>query len=294
MLNKTGRRWLRVIHLVFIASLVGSLVAILIVNRISGLDLNQLYITNLVMYTLFNQIVTYSFYGIVATGLIYSVFTHWGLTKHWWVIAKWLGTLTVFTLVWVWLGPAINGLVALADGGLIGESDHFLYHDLRKSIEPAIFAALAIFFGLMSLTVFKPWGQRSQAYALRRGTILGLTGFAVIMSLGLGLLGYYDLESYRKLEIKSPDLERISNGTYQGKVTYAGFDTVVDVTVDTHKIVKIKIQEDRESPYTGYSNAIIPRVLKAQTPNVDGITGATTSSKLLMKAIESALEGALK
>jgi uncharacterized protein with FMN-binding domain len=34
-------------------------------------------------------------------------------------------------------------------------------------------------------------------------------------------------------------------------------------------------------------------VIEKQSPDVDGITGATTTSKCLMKAIETALEGAI-
>ena len=37
MLEKTGRRWLRVIHIVFIASLMGGLASILTIHLISGL-----------------------------------------------------------------------------------------------------------------------------------------------------------------------------------------------------------------------------------------------------------------
>jgi len=294
MLNKTGRRWLRIIHIVFIAFLMGGLLSIFVISRISDLDIKQLYIANFTMYTLFNGIVTYSFYGIVATGLTYSVFTHWGLTKHWWIIGKWIGTLTVFTLVWVWLGPAVNGLVALADGGLIGKSDNFLYHELLGRIGPAILSALLIFITLIIITIFRPWGQRNQTYTLKRGTILLLTGSAVALSFGLGILGYYDLETYRNMEINSPDLRQVSDGTYQGAATYAGFEYVVDVRVDTHQITTLQVVANRESPYAGYAEGIIPRVLRAQSPDVDGITGATTSSKMLMKAIESALEGAIK
>lgn len=294
MLGKTGRRWLRVIHIVFIASLLGGLVSILIVNHIAGLDSSQIFIANYSIYTLFNLVVTWSFYGVVATGLIYSVFTHWGLTKHWWIIGKWTGTVTLFILVWIWLGPAINGMVALTDIGLSTPESQFNYDDYKSNISPVIWISLAIMVFLISITIFRPWGQRAQKYEMKRSLVLTLTGLGVFLGIGLGVMGYLDLESYRSMKINSPDLTKIPNGNYTGSVSYSGFEYSVEVSVVDATIAELKISNNRDSHYARFAEGIVPRVLAAQTPDVDGITGATTTSKCLMKAVESALEGAIE
>lgn len=292
MLEKTGRRWLRVIHIILIAFLMGGLFSMLLVRLIPGLDHEAQFVANLAIYTLFNTVVTFSFYGIVTTGLIYSVFTHWGLTKHWWILAKWLGTVLLFGLVWIWLGPAVNGMVALSDAGLESHQVYLEYLGHLGHITPVIIVALVIMATLISITIFRPWGQRVQSYELRRGTILVLTGAAVVVSIGLGILGYLDLERYRNMEIKDPDLSLISDGTYVGADTYAGFTYKIECIVMGHQLIDVRVMENRDSPYARYAEGIIPRILKHQSPNVDGITGATTTSKCLMKACELALEGA--
>jgi uncharacterized protein with FMN-binding domain len=294
MLEKRGRRWLRVIHIILIAFLMGGLLSILLISRIPGLAGKELFIANLTLYKLFNTVVTLAFYGVVTTGLMYSVFTHWGLTKHWWVVGKWVGTLTLFFLVWVWLGPSINGMVALSDAGIRNASDLNAYLSYSSQIVPAILVALAIMAFLVSITTFRPWGMREQRYELKRSTILWLTGSAVVISISFGMIGYFDLEKYRALEISSPDLKQIPDGVYQGAETYAGFVYVVEVSIENHLIKSLDILENRDSPYARYAEGIIPRILTQQSPNVDGITGATTTSKCLMKALESALEGAIQ
>jgi len=292
MLEKTGRRWLRVIHIVFIASLLGGLASILVINYLAGLNTQQLFIANYSIYTIFNIVVTWSFYGVVVTGLIYSVFTHWGLTKHWWIIGKWTGTVLLFILVWIWLGPAINGMVALSDIGLGGTSLPHQYTEYHNTLAPVIAIAFLIMFTLISITIFRPWGQRTQKYELRRGLVLSLTGIGVVLGVGLGLMGYYDLEHYRNMEIGSPDLTLIPDGIYRGSVDYSGFEYTVAVKVFDAKIKGVGVVNNRDSDYAHFAEGIIPRVIEKQSPDVDGITGATTTSKCLMKAIEVALEGA--
>ncbi|NQT64327.1 MAG: FMN-binding protein [Candidatus Marinimicrobia bacterium] len=293
MLEKTGRRWLRVIHIVFIASLMGGLASILAIHAIPGLDTRQLFIANYSIYTLFNMVVTWSFYGVVTTGLVYSVFTHWGLTKHWWIIGKWTGTVVLFALVWIWLGPAINGMVALSDIGMKDSAVPHDYAEYHNTLTPVIAVAMLIMFTLISITIFRPWGQRSQKYEMRRGMVLTLTGIGVVLGVGLGLIGYYDLESYRNMEIGNPDLTQVPDGIHRGSVSYSGFEYSVAVKVHESMIVGVGIVQNRDSEYARFAEGIIPRVIAKQSPDVDGITGATTTSKCLMKAIEIALEGAI-
>jgi len=294
MLEKTGRRWLRVIHIVFIASLLGGLASILTINAIPGLELRQLFIANFSIYTIFNIVLTWSFYGVVTTGLIYSVFTHWGLTKHWWIIGKWTGTVILFALVWIWLGPAINGMVALSDIGMKDPAVPHSYTEYHNTLTPVITVAVLIIFILIAITIFRPWGQRDQKYEMPRGMVLTLTGIGVVLGVGLGLMGYYDLESYRNMEINSPDLTQVPDGIHRGSVTYSGFEYTVAVRVRESRIEGVVVVENRDSDYARFAEGIIPRVLEQQSPDVDGITGATTTSKCLMKAVETALEGAMK
>ncbi|MCF7826606.1 MAG: FMN-binding protein [Candidatus Marinimicrobia bacterium] len=294
MLEKTGRRWLRVIHIIFIASLMGGLASILVINHLIGLDTSQLFIANYSIYNLFNIVVTYSFFGIITTGLVYSVFTHWGLTKYWWIIGKWTGTVALFLLVWIWLGPSIIGMVALTDIGFNSSQPPPNYTSYHNTLTPVIAVALLIMFTLIAITIFRPWGQRDQKYEMRRGMVLSLTGIGVVLGVGLTVMGHYDLESYRQMEIGSPDLSQVPDGIHRGSVSYSGFEYTVAVKVNGARIEGVGVIKNRDSDYARFAEGIIPRVIAKQSPDVNGITGATTTSKCLMKAVETALEGAIK
>ena len=81
----------------------------------------------------------------------------------------------------------------------------------------------------------------------------------------------------------------LEDGTYPGEATAGSFTYKVEVTVQDRQITDITVMANRVSPYARFAEGVIPKVLKAQNANVDTVTGATTTSKALLKAIENAL-----
>ena len=156
MLNKTARRWLRLFHLIMVANLIGGFLSIYIISTITGLSTSALFVANRSIHTLFNSLITLSFYGVVASGLVFSLFSHWEFTKHWWIIGKWVGTLVIFTLVWVWLGPVISGLVALSDTARSSAIDASQYASFQSQLGLSIFILLALLLVLIIITFLNP------------------------------------------------------------------------------------------------------------------------------------------
>lgn len=94
----------------------------------------------------------------------------------------------------------------------------------------------------------------------------------------------------RKMAINDIPLSDIVDGTFRGDFNYGDFTYEVEVIVQEHVIKDIKILENRQdSEYARKATAVVNNVLKAQSLNVDVVTGATTTSKALLKAIENAL-----
>jgi uncharacterized protein with FMN-binding domain len=60
-------------------------------------------------------------------------------------------------------------------------------------------------------------------------------------------------------------------------------------TVTTGRLESVKVLKHRHGPGHG-ADAIIDRVIAAQSLKVDAISGATASSKVMLKAIQSAPE----
>lgn len=85
------------------------------------------------------------------------------------------------------------------------------------------------------------------------------------------------------------------NGVWEGEGKGFQCPVHVAVTVKKHAITKIKIVDSKDDqPYFGKATKIIPEIIKSQSTDVDGITGATFSSKGIKKAVADALKKAEK
>lgn len=84
------------------------------------------------------------------------------------------------------------------------------------------------------------------------------------------------------------------DGTYAGRGTGFGGTIRVQVTISDGKMTQIDdVNHAGETPsYYKKAAAIIPRIIKAQTPNVDTVSGATYSSLGIREAVINALNKA--
>jgi uncharacterized protein with FMN-binding domain len=62
----------------------------------------------------------------------------------------------------------------------------------------------------------------------------------------------------------------------------------VQATMKGGRMTELKLLEHKHGPFHG-ADAIVAKVLDAQSLNVDAISGSTASSKVVLKAVESAL-----
>ncbi|SHJ32895.1 Uncharacterized protein, contains FMN-binding domain [Geosporobacter subterraneus DSM 17957] len=117
----------------------------------------------------------------------------------------------------------------------------------------------------------------------------------VMIYFGLKFDYYRELYHYRKgiaqISISDVDLSLIPDGIYKGFYEVVWVGAEVQVTVKNHRIEKIDLLHHKHDK--GISAEIIPsRVVDAQSLWVDVVSGATSSSKVILKAIENALVGA--
>lgn len=135
----------------------------------------------------------------------------------------------------------------------------------------------------------------AQTTGRRRGPLkkvlvgLGVLFVIVVLALGIVLLA---TESQRRedrsLEIARVDFTKVPDGIYRGG--YKGwnkFDVVV--TVSAGKVTKITIDEATSSPPTDITMRILDRIIKEQSLEVDAVSGATVTTKGLLRAVEVAL-----
>lgn len=129
-------------------------------------------------------------------------------------------------------------------------------------------------------------------------TILLLLLAILVVYLGVtGIKSYLDLKTYQKqvadITISEMDISRISDGSYTGSFEILWVAAEVKVTVKDHKITGIELLEHKNE--RGKAAEVIPdKVVEAQSLQVDMVSGATSSSKVILKAIENALNSAPK
>ena len=100
-----------------------------------------------------------------------------------------------------------------------------------------------------------------------------------------------DIKQIINMEIEDIDMSKIDDGKYAGKVPFREkYLYHVKVTVKSGKIEDIQVVENgTENDYAKKGLGVVERMLEKQSPNVDAVTGATVTSKALMKCVEKAL-----
>lgn len=100
-----------------------------------------------------------------------------------------------------------------------------------------------------------------------------------------------NLEALNNLTIEEVDLNSIEDGTYEGSYGSFPVSAIVEVTVKDHRMTEIKLVD--HSNGQGQPAEVLPeKVVESQSVKVEAISGATYSSRVILKAIETALKNA--
>ena len=86
------------------------------------------------------------------------------------------------------------------------------------------------------------------------------------------------------------------DGTYTGEADGFGGTIQVEVKIEKSKIAEINVisAEKEDGAYLSMAKAMIPKIIDAQSADIDTISGATFSSTGIKNASEQALEKAVK
>ena len=93
----------------------------------------------------------------------------------------------------------------------------------------------------------------------------------------------------KDINIQIADATGVFDGTYVGSYEIKSVKVSVQITVEDEIITDITILE-HQNGLGGKAESIIDQVIENQSLKVDTVSGATASSKTILKAIENALE----
>jgi uncharacterized protein with FMN-binding domain len=124
--------------------------------------------------------------------------------------------------------------------------------------------------------------------------ILLVLGIFLVLIIAFGVAFFFRARQMVKhiesIAIMDIDLAQIDDGVYPGEFDDFLVAVKLNVTVKEHQITKIEMVEQRAGK--GYEALeTIDRIIDAQSPKVDMVTGATGSSRSIMIAVQDALTG---
>ena len=125
--------------------------------------------------------------------------------------------------------------------------------------------------------------------------LLGIVLFIVIMIGGISLFMRYQInQTYKRLDkVAIVDLSAVEDGTYEGLEETDLVKVTVGVTVKDHQITDIQLIRHENGKGT-LAEAMIPEMIHQNISEVDGISGATMSSKTMKAAVRNALAQGVK
>lgn len=95
------------------------------------------------------------------------------------------------------------------------------------------------------------------------------------------------LNNVNQILVTNPDLSDRLDGIYIGEYSIAPVEVKVKVSVENHKLTNIEILKHNNG-LGGKAEKIIDTIIKKQSLEIDTVSGATVSSKCILKAIENA------
>ncbi|MDF2880347.1 MAG: FMN-binding protein [Clostridiaceae bacterium] len=121
--------------------------------------------------------------------------------------------------------------------------------------------------------------------------LIKFIAIAIIVVFILIIAAFFYIKSMKlpEIEIKSVDLKKVSNGSYTGEYKSGPVLAIVRVNVENNRISAVKI-EKHECGLGKKAEKITSEIERSQSLNVDVVSGATLSSKVILKAAETALE----
>lgn len=120
--------------------------------------------------------------------------------------------------------------------------------------------------------------------------LLALLSVALLfLIVGIFVIGNLTAQDAKNISLSMPDLSDMQNGEYIGEYSIAPVFVKVEVSIYEHQITNITILQHDKGLGTP-AERIVNDVVDAQSLDIDAVSGATVSSKCILKAIENALE----
>lgn len=284
-----AQRVLKIIHMLLAACIFGALLSIEIILLLKAHYPfgATVFAADLSVLKIFTYGVSYAFGILVFTAVIYGLFTPWGFITHKWILIKLIIVIAVLVVTVTGLGPAISGMASISDAGLSSTTMHDAYIKFGQQALVLSSVNILLIGSTFTLSSIKPFGKTKWEInsKIARRVLLPL----LVILLVFAVHNTVKHNEIRNMPIGEIHLSNIRDGIYDGSAAIGSYTYHVKVTVQGHQIKSIRGIDNRKSPYVTYAEGVFPKIIQQQKADVDAVTGATTTSKAFMKAVENAL-----
>ncbi|ARV60876.1 hypothetical protein BZZ01_21665 [Nostocales cyanobacterium HT-58-2] len=161
-LSVKQKNWLLASHVAFGGIWFGTalcMVLIALSNRQAS-NGDELYAVNSVLKRLDDWVIIPAATLSLMTGGLLCWLTIWGFFKHYWVITKWVATVTLIVTGTIWLGPWVNQMTAISEAERLQALQNPIYvFDQKAMLVGSIIQTLCVL-AIIGISVLKPWGRR--------------------------------------------------------------------------------------------------------------------------------------
>jgi len=161
-LSVKQKNWLVSLHVVISAIWLGAAcsalaIALYAMQRNNG---DELYALRAVAKLIDDFAIIPSANVSLITGALLCWLTIWGFFKHYWVITKWIMTVTLISFGTIWLGPWVNAMTSISEVERSQALQNPLYvFDSRAMLIGGSIQIVSLVF-IIFVSVLKPWGKR--------------------------------------------------------------------------------------------------------------------------------------
>lgn len=117
---------------------------------------------------------------------------------------------------------------------------------------------------------------------------------ALVIALGFGFNYLFTFLAYERdveaIQVQNVDLSAIADGEYYGDCDVDFIRARVRVVVKDHRIIELEMIEHYNDRGAA-ANDLPNRILEQQRIDVDAVSGATSSSKVIQEAVYNSLTG---
>ncbi len=126
---------------------------------------------------------------------------------------------------------------------------------------------------------------------MKKGKKILLITFIVVLFLfitGKIVMGNI-VKNVKNISVSMPDLSNVQDGNYIGEYSITPVHVKVEVSVNNHQITDISILQ-HDNGLGSTAESIVNDIVEEQSLDIDAVSGATVSSKCILKAVENAIE----